>query len=908
MWFATDKGASRFDGKNFKNYTLLDGITDNNILNFFEDKRKRLWLLTYNGSSCYIKNDTVFNATNDPLLKKIPGKSYTRVMCDGPDSSVYISYNQGSIVHVGRDTVNVLPMPPNWVNALMYTSPYLITFGEQSTIRYRNDTLVPKQLAHGQNTSFIYGDRILTTDKKGIEFRRNNNILYRCNNDTLSFFNVIRLYADKENNIFCCTHTGFYFIDNKTKEKTCILPDIPTTGVYQDIYDNYWVSTLNDGVFYFNKEFNNIHLLQQINSDYITTSGNDQYFLAGKEHLYEMKENGLERIEMPIYKLKYRPVCNTPELFLYNAPNCYIYDKATKRNIVLSAFYEKTCIAYSREAFLCYSNSVINYLSINARQQVKDTTLAVSDAPEYNYKGKLLGSSYDSLNHNLYVLTTDRLYKHNLPSFRQYTLDSFNILNTPVRIFSFNNKIIILTNTNHIIIYDKTIAAKICDMVIAEHAILDLFDIRDNQAITFTNDGYYLLTVNFNAPWKNSFTKIEYPFNESDITAMYPIGRNIYCNVNGSLYFFEKSLINKKISKPFFYIDGITINNVKSPDKHQLHIQNTTNSNIHLSLSSLYYNNARIRYKYRITSNKHAGQWLFSNSEDFNITLPDYGHYTIELKAVTENNNTSGSKYISAQWDPPFYLTTWFKILAAILMIDIVIYALYRYNRKRRKQHESELKHLQLENKAINSLLNPHFIFNAINNIQNLVNQHASDDANDYLAMLSRLIRQNIENLQYSLIPLDKELNLIHNYIHLQNLRFGGKIKLEVFNAMEGDAVYIPPLLIHTFVENAVVHGFNSQLTNFTITITITKLPVDYISITITDNGIGLQNAAKRESVSEKSSLGIDMTRKRVERLSLFYKVDYDLQIIDRNTIGAQGTEVSIKIFSKFRELLKGKE
>lgn len=908
MWFATDKGASRFDGKNFKNYTLLDGIADNNILNFFEDKQNRLWLLTYNGSSCYIKNDTVFNATNNPLLKKIPGLSYTRVMCDGPDSSVYISYNQGTIVHVEKDTARILKTPPHfYVSALRYTAPYLIVYGNQGIVTYTNDTIITQQTVPSDNTTFIYGDKVLTADLRGVQLMQNGRMLLRYNNDTLSFYNVIRLYADNENNIFCCTHTGLYFIDYKTKEKTCILPDIVTSGINQDIYGNYWVSTLNDGVYYFNKEFNNIHLLKQIDNDYVTTSGNDQYFLVSRKHLHAMDELGLEEIVIPTYKLRYKPICNTPEILLYNTPNTNIYSKSTRKTISLVYSFEKTCIAYSKDTFFCHTNNLISSMFIHGKE-VETAILKETDVPEYNYQGKILGNSYDSANHELYILTTAKLYKHELPTFKQYLLDSFNALNTPVRIFSFNNRIVILTNINHIIVYDKTTSAKSPDLVFPDHAILDFFDIGDNQAIIYTNDGYYLLTVNFNAPWKTTFTKIEYPFNESDITAMYPIGRNIYCNVNGSLYFFEKNLINKKISKPFFYIDDITVNNVKSPDKHQLLIQNTTNSNIHLSLSSLYYNNAHIKYKYRITSDKHAGQWLLSNSEDFNITLPDYGRYTIELKAVTANNNTSGSKYISVQWNPPFYLTTWFKILAAILMIDIVIYALYRYNRKRRKQHESELNHLQLENKAINSLLNPHFIFNAINNIQNLVNQNASDDANDYLAMLSRLIRQNIENLQHSLIPLEKELNLIHNYIHLQNLRFGGKIKLEVFNATEGDAVYIPPLLIHTFVENAVVHGFNSQLTNFKITITITKLPGDYISIDIKDNGIGLQNAAQRERVSEKSSLGIEMTRKRVERLSLFYKVDYDLQIIDRNSIGAQGTEVNIKIYSKFRELLNSKE
>lgn len=909
MWFATDKGASRFDGRNFKNYTLLDGITDNSILNFFEDKQKRLWLLTYNGSSCYIKNDSVFNAANDPVLKKVRGKAYTRAMCNGSNSSVYICYNDGEILHVSGSNVTALQAPYHWyTSAIKYSAPYLTTYSDTAILTYRNDSLISKEIVSCPNTTFIYGDKTLTADSKGIRLRQNNLMLWQCNSDTLCHKYVIRLYLNKENNIFCCTYAGLYFIDYSTGKRINLLPNIPTTGISQDIYGNYWVSTLNDGIFYFNKEFNNIHLLKELDYNYITTPGNDQYFVVGREYLYEMKEYGLEALHVPLHKIKYQPVCSTPDFLIYNTANLTnFYSKSTGQYTLLNPTYVKTCIAYSRDTFICNSNNLISRITVHSGF-VQQKLLIESDMPGYNYKGKILGSNYDSTNHNLYILTTDKLYKHELPMFRQYILDSFTALNTPVKLFPFNDKILILTNNNHLIIYDKKTSAKLFDISVVNHGILDFFDIGNNQAITYTNDGYYLLTVNLNAPWKNKFIKIEYPFNESDITSMYPIGGNIYCNVNGALYIFSKDLINKKISKPALYIDEITINNVKSTQKNHITIRNTTTGNIHLSLSSLYYNNAHIRYKYKITSEKHTGQWLFSNSEDFNISLPDYGSYTIELKAVTENNNVSGSKFIYVKWDPPFYLTTWFKILAAIIIIDIAIYLLYRYNRKRRKQHENELQHLQLENKAINSLLNPHFIFNAINNIQNLVNQNASDDANDYLAMLSRLIRQNIENLQYSLIPLDKELNLIHNYIHLQNLRFGGKIRLEVFNAMEGETVYIPPLLIHTFIENAVVHGFNAQLPDFTISITIKKMARDYMSITITDNGIGLENAAMRESISDKSSLGIDMTRKRVERLSVFYKVDYGLQIIDRKTIGAAGTEVSIKIYAKFKELLNSKD
>jgi LytS/YehU family sensor histidine kinase len=213
---------------------------------------------------------------------------------------------------------------------------------------------------------------------------------------------------------------------------------------------------------------------------------------------------------------------------------------------------------------------------------------------------------------------------------------------------------------------------------------------------------------------------------------------------------------------------------------------------------------------------------------------------------------------------------------------------------------------LQLEHKAINSLLNPHFVFNAINNIQNLVNKYRVDDANEYLARLSRLIRQNIENLQFNLITADKELSLIRNYIYLQNLRFGDKIHLQINNTADADKLCLPPLLIHTFVENSVVHGFSPDIKGFTITIDIHPDGKDYVAINITDNGLGLNKPTQAQQVlKDKTSIGVDATRRRLQKLSEFYKVDYKLDITDRQaTEGTSGARVSIRFYAHFGNLL----
>src|SRR5690606_18778812 len=105
MWFATDKGISRFDGKSFKNYTTLDGLGDNEVFDFYEDKAHRLWLFTYNGSNCYLRNDSVFNADNDPLLKKMPVVSFINAMYSLDDTTLYIGYRFGDIIKLSGSKV-----------------------------------------------------------------------------------------------------------------------------------------------------------------------------------------------------------------------------------------------------------------------------------------------------------------------------------------------------------------------------------------------------------------------------------------------------------------------------------------------------------------------------------------------------------------------------------------------------------------------------------------------------------------------------------------------------------------------------------------------------------------------------------------------------------------------------------
>ena len=314
----------------------------------------------------------------------------------------------------------------------------------------------------------------------------------------------------------------------------------------------------------------------------------------------------------------------------------------------------------------------------------------------------------------------------------------------------------------------------------------------------------------------------------------------------------------------------------------------------------MYFNTADNYYQYRIVRNDEKGPWLNNDGRILNINLNTYGKYRIDIRATTSNGVKSDISSVLVVLQPPFYNTVTFYWLLAIAGIICLLYGIHLYHAGRRKKLQNELNHIQLEYKAVNSLMNPHFIFNAISNIQHLINSNSGDAANEYLVKLSRLIRQNIENLQFNLIPLDKELELIHNYVYLQNLRYGNNILYEVHNNIGSiDSISIPPLLLHTIIENSILHGYRNDGSVLHIILDISVTMGDYILMIVTDNGTGYH--PKPDTDGSKSSLGLNATRKRLERLSVFFNVQYSLHIYNRRE--QEGTEVVIKMYSKFSEL-----
>ncbi len=216
------------------------------------------------------------------------------------------------------------------------------------------------------------------------------------------------------------------------------------------------------------------------------------------------------------------------------------------------------------------------------------------------------------------------------------------------------------------------------------------------------------------------------------------------------------------------------------------------------------------------------------------------------------------------------------------------------------RANEKELinqKIARLELSALQSQMNPHFIFNALNSIQAYVLNNETQKAEKYIQLFSKLIRKFLDFSRKKFISIDEEINILELYTSIEMMRFNNRFITEIHcDKKISKDLEIPSLLIQPFVENAIKHGLSKKKEGGLLKISFDNYD-DTITCTIFDNGIGRKNAStqNQQSNSKKhQSLGTELIKERINTLNTLYKTPIELEIID--LLNPSGTKVIIKI------------
>lgn len=226
------------------------------------------------------------------------------------------------------------------------------------------------------------------------------------------------------------------------------------------------------------------------------------------------------------------------------------------------------------------------------------------------------------------------------------------------------------------------------------------------------------------------------------------------------------------------------------------------------------------------------------------------------------------------------------SIALLLLFFGFIVKALYSIKTKNK---EIALQSLRRE-------MNPHFIFNSLNSVNQFISQNKELEANKYLSSYSHLMRNMMENSNKDFISLGNEIEQLKKYLDLEHLRFLDKFEYQIVvdDDLDTETVLVPNMLIQPHLENAIWHGLRYRETKGLLLLKF-ELNRGKVSVIVDDNGIGLTQSAALKTRNQKvhQSRGVTNTKERISLLNELYKSNIAFSIAEKNN-GSSGTIVEI--------------
>jgi ligand-binding sensor domain-containing protein len=277
------------------------------------------------------------------------------------------------------------------------------------------------------------------------------------------------------------------------------------------------------------------------------------------------------------------------------------------------------------------------------------------------------------------------------------------------------------------------------------------------------------------------------------------------------------------------------------------------------------------------------------------------GNYQLKIKAKNSEGFWSEEFTFAFVIDPPFYLKSWFVILSSLFLLLVLFLIIKKRDEKIKSKFLIERNIAQLELKALQAQMNPHFIFNIMNNIQNLIVTEQHEKAIKLLGDFATLIRTVLDISSEKLIDLTKEIQFLTTYIELDLTQYPEKYTYEfnVDEKLDPESILIPPMLLQPFIENSILHGLMHKDGFGNLTITISAQSKTLLCI-IEDNGIGRRKSKELGSTNHSfQSKSLNISNERIGQFNKMDKLNsYKIEIIDLydNKKNSLGTKVVLEL------------
>jgi hypothetical protein len=919
LWFATDHGVARYNGYEFKVFSSGEGLADNTVFKLFIDSKERMWMQTFSGQLFYMENDLVkpfaFNAAAKKIVENsIPlgffVDSLDNVHFSCNYNGEYIIDKEGK-VHLQLKFIKSHPFNQIFVDEIvkgrLLTSgnklfvPTLPTYLYVRKFKGQYDSLFVDVNYSGQLFAKYLRDgrMIISLSKYLFEYKKGQLLLLKQLPAPITY-----LYEGKNDELWVSTYNGLFKVSTKNwKILNGYLEKEFISSTVLDFEIGLWVTTVNSGVFYFNDAGVNEY---KLNPD----SMQEALCLAkGKNIIYAGFWNGV------VAEFNTSACLSKTQMKNEKYINAMFFDESTDRLLIsteppgyLSAGkfhpFASDGTKSLKGDFIRLRNGEMLNASINGLYKVKDDSLflwsslkqranCVIERPDGKF---ILGT-----NSGVYLLNEQgNILSLFHPIFKDVRVDDIE-KRDDLYFFATRGKGLVIVEGDSAYKVDESDG--LCNNII--HRITK----GENSIWCASYNGASKVTLESFSPFRFSVSSIGYNegLSDNEINDIAVLNDTVWVATKKSILFFDGRSSFMNSTPPVFHFTSFKVNNV-DVSLDEIGSLNHGANNISIGFEALSYKSyGNIKYRYWLVNEADTFESVTSSRHvDFLSLKP--GNYIFSVLVKNSSGTwTVAKESLKFTILTPFWQQWWFRLLVLFTIILLAVYfmrlRIARVREQERLRTDFNKQLVMLEIKALRAQMNPHFIFNVMNSIQDFILKHDTKSAQKYLTKFARLVRMILDNSLESEVLLNDEIKANCLYVELEQQRFGGKFDfvLDVDAEIESLSLRIPPMLIQPFLENAIKHGIGHLKTHGQLLLKVKIIGGD-LHVVVEDNGVGRKAAMEWNihNIRDHNSFGSVLSVKRVEALNatMHTNIRLDIEDLFHANGEAAGTRVSL-LFSE---------
>lgn len=906
LWFATERGVSRFDGYKFTNYLYKEGLGGSIVYGLTQDEE-----------------GDVFAATKYDGIYRLQG-NFVKVIDENKQISNEQIAKSGDYFYSLRDTryISAIKLAGKEVKKIIFPSADIVPYciykdindnvyaGTNEGVFQLNGFEKPQQVFKDISVP-IYSICL----QQNVWYLGSTGNVIAIEGDKITAIpinnpgNIKRLLVDRSNNIWAATfpENKLFLISNNRILDVSLklgLGGVSVNKIMEDNEGNIWIATYGKGVYCFHHMYcTNYTAFDGLENEYITAieahvDGN--VFVGTYNGLYYLDENGLHPKKLFPGSLEFIKELQGEGKNLYvtmaGVADAGMFIGNQQINKANASFFFNSAIMidgddlyYNRWDKKLWKTSLSTKSHANAKIVFYDSTAF------WQRTNKIFKDKED----NIWLGTTRGIYI--IAPDGQYQKIDTGFYKTNITAFLYDAEGTLLIGSDKGLIKYKNGNWSTARDVKGKNLenITSIVRDKKNRVWIGTLNGLFLMDkkslIQFDT--RNTLLSDEINVLEYDTKNDYIWVGTTYGLSSIDLNMFDRTPVSPPtaIFKTIRATDSI----YRDLDIHNSITLPYTSKNFTVRFSAVHFSSPEgIKFLYKFDD----GEWEPTTGRQIEFAGMPYGKHTLLLKSFGEQEIEGPVATLTIIVETPIWATIWFKIIVGIA-IGVAAYLILRkrFETVRKKQQERlelQSKIAELRHQALAASMNPHFIFNALNSIQHFINAHNTEEATDYLAKFARLIRMILDYGGKTFIPLKDELERLNYYLELEKIRFGNKLnfKIDIDPILLNEQPEIPNMVIQPVVENALWHGILPANRSGNLHISFTKLD-NAIRVLVDDDGIGVHES-KRRKKSGHNSLGIQMIRERLDLLKKLSGYQATIAIHDKSDFNppGQGTLVQINL------------